>query len=95
MKSVRIILCLSIMLAVAAGILIFMNTVKIDSEKAADIIESMDADDAIDVLEELEDDKKEEIISLMEEESVADIQLIDSYEEDEIGSKMTTNYISF
>ena len=36
MKSVRIILCLSIMLAVAAGILIFMNTVKIDSEKAAE-----------------------------------------------------------
>ncbi len=68
---------------------------ELDSEKAADIIESMDADDAIDVLEELEEDKKEEIISLMEEESVADIQLIDSYEEDEIGSKMTTNYISF
>ena len=55
----------------------------------------MDADDAIDVLEELEEEKKEEIISLMEEESVADIQLIDSYEEDQIGSKMTTNYISF
>ncbi|MBR2337402.1 MAG: magnesium transporter [Clostridia bacterium] len=68
---------------------------ELDSEKAADIIESMDADDAIDVLEELEEDKKEEIISLMEEESVADIQLIDSYEEDEIGSKMTTNYIAF
>lgn len=68
---------------------------ELDSEKAADIIESMDADDAIDVLDELEEDKKEEIISLMEEESVADIQLIDSYEEDEIGSKMTTNYISF
>ena len=67
---------------------------ELDSEKAADIIESMDADDAIDVLEELEEDKKEEIISLMEEESVADIQLIDSYEEDAIGSKMTTNYIA-
>ena len=68
---------------------------ELDSEKAADIIESMDADDAIDVLEELEEDKKEEIINLMEKESVADIQLIDSYEEEEIGSRMTTNYISF
>ncbi len=68
---------------------------ELDSEKAADIIESMDADDAVDVLEELEEEKKEEIISLMEEDSVADIQLIDSYEEDEIGSKMTTNYIAF
>ncbi|MBE5742142.1 MAG: magnesium transporter [Clostridiales bacterium] len=68
---------------------------ELDSEKAADIIESMDADDAVDVLDELEEEKKEEIINLMEKESVADIQLIDSYGEDEIGSKMTTNYISF
>lgn len=68
---------------------------ELDSEKAADIIENMDADDAIDVLDELEEEKKEEIINLMEKESVADIQLIDSYEEDEIGSKMTTNYIAF
>ena len=55
----------------------------------------MDADDAVDVLDELEEEKKEEILNLMETESVADIQLIDSYDEDEIGSRMTTNYISF
>ncbi|MBQ7642645.1 MAG: magnesium transporter, partial [Clostridia bacterium] len=67
---------------------------ELDAEKAADIIESMDADDAIDVLDELEDDKKEEIISLMEKESVEDIQLIDSYDDDMIGSRMTTNYIA-
>ena len=67
---------------------------ELDSEKAADIIESMDADDAIDVLDELEDEKKEEIIQLMEKESVEDIQLIDSYDDDAIGSKMTTNYIA-
>ncbi len=67
---------------------------ELDVEKVADILENMDADDAIDVLEELDVEKKEEIISLMEEESVADIQLIESYEDDEIGSKMTTNYIA-
>ena len=67
---------------------------ELDAEKAADIIESMDADDAIDVLDELGDDKKEEIISLMEKESVEDIQLIDSYDDDMIGSRMTTNFIS-
>ncbi len=67
---------------------------ELDAEKAADIIESMDADDAIDVLGELEEDKKEEIISLMEKESVEDIQLIDSYDDDMIGSRMTTNFIS-
>ena len=68
---------------------------ELGSEKAADIIESMDADDAIDVLEELESDKKEEIINLMEKDSVEDIKLIDSYDDDLIGSRMTTNFISF
>ncbi len=67
---------------------------ELPNEKAADIIENMDADDAVDVLEELESDKKEEIIKLMEKESVKDIKLIDSYDEDAIGSRMTTNFIS-
>ena len=59
-----------------------------------DIIENMDADDAVDVLEELEDDKKEELIKLMQKDSVKDIKLIDSYDDDMIGSKMTTNFIA-
>ena len=54
----------------------------------------MDADDAVDVLEELEDDKKEELIKLMQKDSVKDIKLIDSYDDDMIGSKMTTNFIA-
>ncbi len=68
---------------------------ELDSEKAADIIESMDADDAVDVLDELQEVKKEEIIGLMQKEAVEDIQLIDSYDDDQIGSRMTTNFISF
>ena len=67
---------------------------ELPNEKAADIIENMDADDAVDVLEELEDDKKEELIKLMQKDSVKDIKLIDSYDDDMIGSKMTTNFIS-
>lgn len=67
---------------------------ELPNERAADIIENMDADDAVDVLEELESDKKEEIIKLMEKDSVNDIKLIDSYDEDAIGSRMTTNFIS-
>ena len=67
---------------------------ELPNEKAADIIENMDADDAVDVLEELEDDKKEELIKLMQKDSVKDIKLIDSYDEDMIGSKMTTNFIA-
>ncbi|MCD8036756.1 MAG: CBS domain-containing protein, partial [Clostridiales bacterium] len=66
---------------------------ELEVEKAADIIESMDADDAVDILDELEDDKSEEIKSLMDEESRQDIDLILSYDDDEIGSRMTTNYV--
>ncbi|MBQ7636878.1 MAG: magnesium transporter [Lachnospiraceae bacterium] len=64
-------------------------------EKAADVIENMDADDAVDVLEEIEDDEtREQIISLMEPEASEDIRLITSYDDDKIGSMMTTNYVS-
>lgn len=60
---------------------------------AADIIEQMDADDAVDVLEELEEEDADKIIDLMDEEIIEDITLIQSYEDEEIGSKMSTNYI--
>ena len=53
----------------------------------------MDADDAVDILEELDEEDQEEIIKLLDEEIVEDINLIQSYDEEEIGSKMTTNYI--
>ncbi len=67
---------------------------ELEYDKAADIIENMDADDAIDVLEELEEEEKNKIIDLMDEEAVEDIQLIESYDDDMIGSIMTNNYIS-
>ncbi len=64
-------------------------------EKAADVIENMDADDAVDVLEEIEDDEtREQIISLMQPEASEDIRLITSYDDDKVGSMMTTNYVS-
>ena len=62
-------------------------------ENAADILESMDADDAVDILDEMEDEKSDQLIRMMDEESRHDIDLIQSYEDDEIGSKMTTNFI--
>lgn len=63
-------------------------------EKLTDIFETMDTDDIVDVLEELEEDKQKELIELLDDESAKEIQLIQSYDEDMIGSKMTTNYIS-
>ncbi len=67
---------------------------ELDNEMAADVIEGMDADDAVDVLEELDDDKRQELLDLMDVDAAEDIQLIDSYEDDEIGSKMTTNFVA-
>lgn len=64
-----------------------------DKEHAADIIESMDADDAVDLLGELKEDTRSEIIKLMDDDAVEDIKLINSYDEDAVGSKMTTNFI--
>jgi len=62
-------------------------------EKAADIIENMDADDAVDALEDVDEETRSQLIDLIDEESKEDINLICSYGEDEIGSKMTTNFI--
>lgn len=62
-------------------------------DTAADIVELMDADDAVDILEDLDEAQKEAIIEHMEEEARADVRMIQSYDEDEIGSKMTTNFI--
>lgn len=66
---------------------------ELDSVVAAHIIGSMDADDAVDLLDELEDEKSQELFQLLDEESRHDIDLIHSYDEDEIGSRMTTNFI--
>ena len=66
---------------------------ELEADKAADILEEMDADDAIDILEGLDQKKADEIINLIEPESKSDIQLIKSYDNNEFGSLMTTNYI--
>ena len=67
---------------------------ELEYDKAADIIEQMDADDAVDVLETLEEEDKHEIIKRMDDEAASDIKLIESYDDDMVGSKMTTNYIN-
>ena len=66
---------------------------KMDNERAADIIESMDADDAVDILDELNEDTRSKIIKLMDADAVEDINLIRSYDDNVVGSRMTTNFI--
>ena len=64
-----------------------------DLDKAARVISYMDSDDAVDVLDELDYSKQAQLGELLDEESSHDIKMIQSYEDDEIGSKMTTNFI--
>ena len=67
---------------------------EITPEQAADVLENMDADDAVDALEDIEDEEqREQLISLMDKDASADVRLINSYDENEVGSMMTTNYI--
>lgn len=62
-------------------------------EKAAEVIGNMDSDEAVEVLEDMVDEAQQKLVSMLDEESSADIRLIQSYDEDEIGSRMTTNFI--
>lgn len=66
---------------------------EVTPEVAADILEEMDADEALEVLNELEEEDKKEILELMEEEDKQEILKIDAYNEEEIGSYMTDNFI--
>jgi magnesium transporter len=66
---------------------------ELDAHKAADIISELDSDTAVDVLRSLPKDRRTQLLELMDDESRRDVRLISSFDEDEIGSKMTTNYI--
>ena len=62
--------------------------------QAAKIVSFMDSDDAVDILEQMEASAKEKIVTLLDADSSHDIRLILSYNEDEIGSMMTTNFVA-
>ena len=62
-------------------------------KQAAEVISEMDSDDAVDILEELDDSTQNKLVEMMDDESSRDVQMILSYGDDEIGSKMTTNFI--
>jgi len=65
----------------------------LDSEKAADILEDMDADDAVDILETLDEDDQAQVLAKMDDEAREDAELILSYDENQVGRLMTTNFI--
>ena len=66
---------------------------EIGIEKLAAIINEMDADDAVDLWSVIEESVKVKLRPMIDDETKTDIRLINSYEEDEIGSLITTNFI--
>jgi magnesium transporter len=66
---------------------------ELSRDEAAKVISNMDSDDAADALEDLDEIDKGEIVNKLDRDSIEDVKMLLSYSEDEIGSKMTTNYI--
>lgn len=66
---------------------------EIGIDKLAEIINEMDSDDAVDLWEDLEENVRAKLRPIIDDEIRTDIRLINSYDEDEIGSLITTNYI--
>ena len=62
-------------------------------DNMARVVSEMDSDDAVDILENLEESTKEEIVKRLDKDAGEDVRMLLSYDEDEIGSCMTTNYI--
>lgn len=66
---------------------------EMDIRRAGAVISELETDTAANVLKEINKDKRELIIDALDSEARLDIALIASYDEDEIGSHMTANFI--
>ena len=66
---------------------------EIDPQKAAMVLSDMESDTATEILRALDRERRGLMIDLMDVESRKDVALIASFDEDEIGSRMTTNCI--
>ena len=67
---------------------------EMDLSKAARTIESMETDAATAILSGLDRKKKSDLLECMDETSKKELALMQTFDDDEIGSKMTTNYVS-
>ena len=66
---------------------------EMDLKKAAAVISHMEPDTAVDILRTMEKNKRMLLMDLVDEDFKKDIVLLASFDEDEIGSRMTTNFI--
>jgi len=64
-------------------------------EKAADVLEQMDADEIADIMDDLPADQAEEILKEMEQEVSAEVRGLMEYDDDQVGSLMSTEFLTF
>ena len=67
---------------------------ELDDQRVANIVDHMDADKAVDFLKMLSTEKRMILVSLLDRQSQKDILMIAQYDENQIGSRMSTNYVS-
>ena len=66
---------------------------EMDVQKASAVTEKLDAETAVDILHGIEKEKRALIIDALPQDVRRDIRLLASFDEDEIGSKMTTDCV--
>lgn len=64
-------------------------------ERAADVLEQMDADEVADIIEDFPPEQAEEILQEMERKASAEVRELLEYEDNQVGSLMSTEYIAF
>ena len=67
---------------------------EMDPKRAAAVITEIEPDVAVAILRQIPRERRTLLIDLLDEESRNDVRLIASFDEEEIGSRMTTNYIA-
>lgn len=64
-------------------------------DRAADLLEMMPTDEVADILDELREDQAEALLQEMEDEASDEVRELMDYDDNEVGSIMTTDYIDF
>jgi magnesium transporter len=67
----------------------------LSTDRAADILEEMPADEVADILDELREHEAEKLLNSMERDASTEVRELMEYEDDEVGSLMATDFISF
>ena len=66
---------------------------EMDLKKSAAVLSGLDSDTAVEILRCVDREKRALIVDLLSDELRKELRLIASFDEDEIGSRMTTNFI--